>query len=169
MAQAVAALMQVLRCAGIPALPLLASATFDWLWAIGAVAVQAAVGLTCGVVGALIATKVLKARVDAQDKRLDSHAGELADLRERIEKVGTESIVHDGRIERTLLSALVPKSDCHGWRDQQRQTATRLFARVEDLQKGQAAMSQATDDIRTSIRGINDALARLAGPSGDRP
>jgi len=139
-------------CPAPPPSALLAVAvTVDWGWMVTYLGAQVVVGLAAGAVGAYATLRVMRTEVD----RLKADSGEQAqaieELRDRLSEIATSSIVHDKRLETAMAAGFVPRDDCRAYRAEHRQTATRLFAKIEALQQEQARGNQAIEDLRATV------------------
>jgi hypothetical protein len=85
------------------------------------------VGLTgIGGLGVLL----LKKALNGYDERLKL-------LEERGHQGEIQSVVADGKIKESLARGYVPRTECHARHAENRETQTRIFVKIEELQVGQ--------------------------------
>jgi len=101
-------------------------------------------------------------RVRSRDKTLDNrlarHDVRLGRVETGLADAVQSSVVHDKRIETLMAREFVPRAECAASRSEIRDTSTRLFSKVEALQRESAATKAVCDTI----------LGRLDQPGGRR-
>jgi len=100
------------------------------------------VGLTgIGGIGVLL----LKKALNGYDERLKM-------LEERGREGEISSVVADGKIKERLARDYVRREECRAIHAESRETQTRLFAKIEDLQMGQGKIEGELKGLSAEIR-----------------
>jgi len=130
-------------------------------WSIVVALVQMLVTLVLGVLGYL-----LKRQIDQNDEKIDRMDRRLERLEDRGQEAATGSIVADGKIREGLAKEYVSQAACARCHDETRETTTRIFAKVEDLQKGQARIEGEMAGLTAAVKGLCEGIGRVAAQGG---
>jgi len=63
-----------------------------------------------------------------------------------------DSVVADGRIKENLARGYVPRDECRQARTEIRDTTTRIFTKIEDLQQGQSRAEGKIDTLTALVK-----------------
>ena len=113
-------------------------------------------------------------RIRSRDKTIDEAISRNATRIDRVE-VGLSdamrsSLVHDKKLEVLMNREFVPRDECRTFRGENRETTTRLFAKVESLQKDAAATKAACDGLEkqaTDTKSVCDTILGRVNARGD--
>lgn len=112
--------------------------TLNLSWILGAAGVallvQIVVAIGTGLITASRVAAVFEERFKAMGETLRGHAARLDDLDERLAAATQDSMVYDSQIRERLGKDYVPRDDCRQMRAEDRETRTRLFAKIEVVQ-----------------------------------
>ena len=90
-------------------------------------------------------------RIRSRDKTIDDALAHNARRIDRVEiglsEASRSSLIHDKKLEVLMNREFVPRDECQAFRGETRETTTRLFAKVEALQKEAAATKAVCDTI----------------------
>jgi len=115
-------------------------------------------------------------RVRSRDKTIDDALSRNAARIDRLDAALSNAIqsstIHDKKIELLMAREFVPRNECQGFRDENRQTTTRLFAKVESLQKQAAATKSVCEGLQrqaTDTKAVCDKIfERMNAEGGER-
>lgn len=110
------------------------------LWDVLKIVIQVLLVAGVGVVG-----HFLRKTLNGINERLT-----VLEERERQGQIG--SILADGKIRESVLRDHVGRNECTGRHAELRDTTVRLFAKVEDLQRGQARQEAKLDAVADLVR-----------------
>jgi hypothetical protein len=102
--------------------------------------IQLVFSVCLGAVGYL-----LKRQIDQNDRKLEALCRRMGQIETKAGDIDKASLVADSLIRERLAVTYVSKDTCAMHGTETRETTTRLFGKVEDLQKGQSKLSGQMD------------------------
>ena len=101
-------------------------------------------------------------RVRSRDRQIDDwltmHGRRIDSVETGLANQAQASLLHDKKLEVLMNREFVPRDECRGFRGEIRDTSTRIFSKIEELQKAEAATRATTE---AACRQILERLDRL--------
>jgi hypothetical protein len=85
-------------------------------------------------------------------KVLNGYGERLKTLEDRGHEGEISSVVADGKIKEELARGYVPRTECHARHAENRETQTRIFVKIEELQVGQGRIEGEVKGLAVLLR-----------------